>query len=64
MGLGCFVSVGRSLDQAVTPVKLAEELGYESVYVTHINGRESLTAPTHYAKQTDGGRLGHGVVPN
>jgi alkanesulfonate monooxygenase SsuD/methylene tetrahydromethanopterin reductase-like flavin-dependent oxidoreductase (luciferase family) len=63
MGLGCFVSVGRSLDQAVTRVKLAEELGYESVYVTHINGRESLTVLTHYAAHTDRVRLGTGVVP-
>ena len=63
MGLGCFVSVGRSLDQAVSRVRLAEELGYESVYVTHINGRESLTVLTHYASQTERVRLGTGVVP-
>jgi len=63
MGLGCFASVGRSLDQAVSRVRLAEELGYESVYVTHINGRESLTVLTHYAAQTERVRLGTGVVP-
>ena len=63
MGLGCFVSVGRSLEQAVTRVRLAEELGYEAVYVTHINGRESLTVLTHYAAHTERIRLGTGVVP-
>ena len=63
MGLGCFVSVGRSLDQAVSRVKLAEQLDLESVYVTHINGRESLTVLTHYAAHTDRVRLGTGVVP-
>jgi probable F420-dependent oxidoreductase len=63
MGLGSFVSVGRSLDQAVSRVRLAEELGYESVYVTHINGRESLTVLTHYAAHTERVRLGTGVVP-
>jgi F420-dependent oxidoreductase-like protein len=63
MGLGCFVSVGRSLDQAADRVRLAEELGYEAVYVTHINGRESLTVLAHYAAHTDRIRLGTGVVP-
>jgi F420-dependent oxidoreductase-like protein len=63
MGLGCFVSVGRSLDQAVERVRLAEALGYEAVYVTHIAGRESLTVITHYAAQTERVRIGTGVVP-
>ena len=63
MSLGCFVSVGRSLEQAVSRVRLAEELGYEAVYVTHIAGRESLTVITHYASQTERIRVGTGVVP-
>ncbi|HEX8087067.1 MAG TPA: LLM class flavin-dependent oxidoreductase [Solirubrobacteraceae bacterium] len=63
MALGCFVSVGRSLEQAVSRVRLAEELGYEAVYVTHIAGRESLTVITHYAGQTERIRVGTGVVP-
>ena len=63
MGVGSFISVGRSLEQAVGRVKLAEELGFESVYVTHINGRESLTVLAHYAAQTERVKLGTGVVP-
>jgi alkanesulfonate monooxygenase SsuD/methylene tetrahydromethanopterin reductase-like flavin-dependent oxidoreductase (luciferase family) len=63
MSLGCFVSVGRSLEQAVSRVQLAEELGYEAVYVTHIAGRESLTVLTHYANHSERVRLGTGVVP-
>ena len=63
MALGCFISVGRSLEQAVSRVRLAEELGYEAVYVTHIAGRESLTVITHYASQTERIRVGTGVVP-
>ena len=63
MGLGCFVSVGRSYEQAVARVRLAEDLGYEAAYVTHINGRESLTVLTAYAGVTDRIRLGTGVVP-
>jgi alkanesulfonate monooxygenase SsuD/methylene tetrahydromethanopterin reductase-like flavin-dependent oxidoreductase (luciferase family) len=60
---GCFISTGRSLDQAIERVRLAESLGYDSVYVTHIAGRESLTVLTAYALSTKSIRLGTGVVP-
>jgi probable F420-dependent oxidoreductase len=60
---GCFISTGRSLDEAIARVKLAESLGYESVYVTHIAGRESLTVLTAYALATSTIRIGTGVVP-
>ena len=63
MALGCFVSVGRSMDQAVERVRLAEELGYEAVYVTHLAGRDSLTVLAHYAGATERIRVGTGVVP-
>jgi F420-dependent oxidoreductase-like protein len=63
MALGCFVSTGRSFEQAIERVRRAEELGYESVYVTHIAGRESLTVLTAYAMRTSRIRLGTGVVP-
>jgi alkanesulfonate monooxygenase SsuD/methylene tetrahydromethanopterin reductase-like flavin-dependent oxidoreductase (luciferase family) len=60
---GCFISTGRSLEEAIGRVKLAESLGYETVYVTHIAGRESLTVLTAYAQATSTIRLGTGVVP-
>jgi probable F420-dependent oxidoreductase len=60
---GCFISTGRSFDEAVERVKLAESLGYEAVYVTHIAGRESLTVVTAYALATSRIRVGTGVVP-
>ena len=63
MATGCFVSTGRTLGTALERVRLAEELGYESVYVTHIAGRESLTVLTAYALATQRIRLGTGVVP-
>ena len=63
VGTGCFISTGRSLASAVERVKLAESLGYESVYVTHIAGRESLTVLTAYALATSRIRVGSGVVP-
>lgn len=60
---GCFISTGRSLESAIERVKLAESLGYEAVYTTHIAGRESLTVLTAYALSTTRIRLGTGVVP-
>jgi probable F420-dependent oxidoreductase len=60
---GCFLSTGRSLDDAVARVRLAESLGYETVYVTHLAGRESLTVLTVYALATARIRVGTGVVP-
>src|SRR4051794_24844086 len=63
MATGCFISPGRSLDSAVKRVQLAEELGYESVWVTQIAGREALTVLTVYALNTQRIRVGTGVVP-
>jgi alkanesulfonate monooxygenase SsuD/methylene tetrahydromethanopterin reductase-like flavin-dependent oxidoreductase (luciferase family) len=63
MATGCFISTGRTLEQAVARVRLAESLGYEAVYTTHLAGRESLTVLTAYALSTTSIRLGTGVVP-
>jgi alkanesulfonate monooxygenase SsuD/methylene tetrahydromethanopterin reductase-like flavin-dependent oxidoreductase (luciferase family) len=63
MPLGAFVSAGRSLDQALARVRLAEELGYDSVWTTHLNARDSLTLLAGYAAITERVRLGTGVVP-
>jgi len=63
MGPGCFVSTGRSLEQAIDRVKLAESLGYDSAYCTHIAGRDSLTVLTAYALATSRIRVGTGVIP-
>jgi alkanesulfonate monooxygenase SsuD/methylene tetrahydromethanopterin reductase-like flavin-dependent oxidoreductase (luciferase family) len=60
---GCFVSTGRSLEEAIARVKLAESLGYHSAFTTHIAGRESLTVVTAYALATERIRIGTGVVP-
>ena len=62
-GLGTFISVGRSLDQAIERVQRAEELGYDSTYVTHIAGRDSLTVLMAYAAATERIKLGTGVLP-
>lgn len=63
MAIGSFISAGRSLERAVERVRRAEALGYESVYVTHIAARDSLTVLARYAVETDRIRLGTGVLP-
>ena len=63
MALGTFIGAGRSLDSALARVERAEELGYESVFVTHIAGRDSITLLTGYACRTSRVRLGTGVIP-
>ena len=57
-GLGTFISVGKSFDQAIERVRRAEQLGYESTYVTHIAGRDSLTVLMAYAAATERIKLG------
>jgi probable F420-dependent oxidoreductase len=63
VAVGSFISTGRSLDKAVERVRLAEQLGFESAWVTQIAGRDALTVLTVYAGATKRIRLGTGVVP-
>ena len=44
-------------------VALADRLGYDAAYTTHIAGRDSLTVLMAYAAATERIRLGTGVVP-
>jgi alkanesulfonate monooxygenase SsuD/methylene tetrahydromethanopterin reductase-like flavin-dependent oxidoreductase (luciferase family) len=61
--LAAFIDPGRSLEQGAERVRLAESLGYESVWATHIAAREPLQALGHYASVTERIGLGTGVVP-
>lgn len=61
--IGCSLDAGRSLDEAVERVRLAESLGYESVWVTHIAAREPLQVLGHYGHRTERIGLGTGVIP-
>lgn len=63
MALGSFIGVGKSLETALQRVELAEHLGYESVYITHIAGRDSVTTLMAYAARSKRVRLGTGVMP-
>jgi F420-dependent oxidoreductase-like protein len=61
--LGTFISVGRSLETAIDRVRLAEQLGYHSVFTTHLAGRDSLTVLAAYAQATETIQVGTGVLP-
>jgi F420-dependent oxidoreductase-like protein len=61
--LGTFISVGRSLDSALDRVRLADQLGYHSAFITHMAGRDSLTVLAAYAHVTESIQLGTGVMP-
>ena len=63
MGVGAFIGGGRELEPALARVRRADELGYESVYVTHIAARDSLTLLTRYATASEWVKLGTGVLP-
>ena len=63
MPIGSFISPGRTLDSAVRRARKAEELGYDSVYTTHIASYDSLTVLAAYASATERIRLGTGVLP-
>jgi alkanesulfonate monooxygenase SsuD/methylene tetrahydromethanopterin reductase-like flavin-dependent oxidoreductase (luciferase family) len=62
-GIGAFISPGRSLDRALDRVRRADGLGFDSVFVTHIAARDSLTALMAYGGASERIRLGTGVVP-
>ena len=62
-GIGAFISPGKELSRALDRVALADRLGYDSVYTTHIAGRDSLTLLMAYAAASERVRLGTGVVP-
>src|SRR4051812_29729735 len=61
--LRTFISVGRLLDSALDRARLAEQLGYHSIFTTHSGGRDSLTVLAAYANVTDSIQLGTGVLP-
>ena len=63
MTLAAFISPGRDLSAAVTLARRAEDLGYDSVWVTHGVGRDSFLVLAAYGAATSRIGLGNGVVP-
>jgi alkanesulfonate monooxygenase SsuD/methylene tetrahydromethanopterin reductase-like flavin-dependent oxidoreductase (luciferase family) len=62
-GVGTFISVGRSLQDALDRVQRADQLGYDSTYVNHLAGHDSLTVLMAYAAVSERIKLGTGVLP-
>ena len=58
-----FLNPGRDLAGGVDLARLAEALGYESVWVTHGSGRDSFLVLAAYGAATTRLGLGNGVVP-
>ncbi|MSW95451.1 MAG: LLM class flavin-dependent oxidoreductase, partial [Actinobacteria bacterium] len=63
MPIGYFIAPGRDLAKSIERVRLAEQLGYDTVYVPHINTRDALQVCMAFACRTERIRVGTGVVP-
>lgn len=63
MKLGAYLIPGRDLATAVDLARRAEDLGYESLWVTHGLGRDSFLVLAAYGAATRRIGLGTGVVP-
>ena len=61
--LATFITPGKSLDEAVARVRLAEQLGYQTVFATQIAQRDVLMTLAAYAAGTERITLGSGVCP-
>jgi alkanesulfonate monooxygenase SsuD/methylene tetrahydromethanopterin reductase-like flavin-dependent oxidoreductase (luciferase family) len=62
-GIGIFNSPGRSLAKGIERAARADELGFDSIYTTHIATRDSLAVLTAFATATTNAKLGTGVLP-
>jgi F420-dependent oxidoreductase-like protein len=63
MKLGAFLSPGADLGVTIDLARRAEDLGYDSVWVTHGAGRDSFVVLAAYGAATKRVGLGNGVVP-
>jgi alkanesulfonate monooxygenase SsuD/methylene tetrahydromethanopterin reductase-like flavin-dependent oxidoreductase (luciferase family) len=61
--LATFISPGKSLQDAIERVQLAEKLGYQAVFTTHVGARDGLMTLAAYAGATSKIKLGTGVIP-
>jgi F420-dependent oxidoreductase-like protein len=62
--LGAFIDPGRSLDDAVSRARLADSLGFDSVWATQLPGaRDATVVLSAYALATETVRVGTGVLP-
>jgi alkanesulfonate monooxygenase SsuD/methylene tetrahydromethanopterin reductase-like flavin-dependent oxidoreductase (luciferase family) len=61
--VGTYLSPRDDLRQAIAMARAAEDLGYDSVWVTHGAGRDSFLVLSAYAHATRRIGLGNGVIP-
>jgi alkanesulfonate monooxygenase SsuD/methylene tetrahydromethanopterin reductase-like flavin-dependent oxidoreductase (luciferase family) len=59
----CFLNPGARLDEAAALAARADALGYESVWVTHGQGRDALLVLSAYGRVAPRVGLGTGVIP-
>ena len=62
-GVGAFIAPGKTLEKGVERVRLADSIGLDAVYTTHIAARDSLSVLMAYAAASERVRLGTGVLP-
>jgi len=62
MRRAAYITPGRDLTAATDLARLAEQLGYGSVWVTHGHGRDSFLVLAAYAAATTRLRVGNGVL--
>ena len=62
MRRAAYITPGRDLAAATDLARLAEHVGYESVWVTHGHGRDSFLVLAAYAAATTRLRVGNGVL--
>jgi F420-dependent oxidoreductase-like protein len=58
-----FMEAGRSVEDSIERVRLAESLGYESVWSSHIAGRDPMHVFNRWAAATGRVGFGTGVAP-
>jgi F420-dependent oxidoreductase-like protein len=63
MALAAYLNPGADLRAATDLARMSEQLGYESVWVTHGLGRDSFLVLAAYGAATSRIGLGNGVVP-
>jgi F420-dependent oxidoreductase-like protein len=63
MAIAAYLNPGADLDAAIDLARLAERLGYDSLWVTHGLGRDSFLVLAAYGAATSRIGLGNGVVP-
>lgn len=63
MGLGCFVLRPPSAEEALRRFELAEQIGFDAAFATHVNGAEATVMLGAATARTSRIELGVGVIP-